>query len=96
MKFLRFVHHRSRDPFLSLIIDKNEMKNPIQMIKQCLEADEPYFVLRGKDLCALPAIERYYEAVRDKVRDPRFIEENEEIMKDFRAFRDEQETHIPD
>ena len=67
------------------------MKNPIQMIKQCLEADEPYFVLRGKDLCALPAIERYYEA-----RDPRFIEEIEEIMKDFRAFRDEQETHIPD
>ena len=54
------------------------MKNPIQMIKQCLEADEPYFVLR------------------DKVRDPRFIEEIEEIMKDFRAFRDEQETHIPD
>lgn len=72
------------------------MKNPIQMIKQCLEADESYFVLRGKDLCALPAIERYYEAVRDKVRDPRFIEEIEEIMKDFRAFRDEQETHIPD
>jgi len=99
LKFLRFVHHQSRDPFLLLIIDKNEMKNPIQMIKQCLEADEPYFVLRGKDLCALPAIECYYEAVRDKVRDPRFIEEIEEIeeiMKDFRAFRDEQETHIPD
>ena len=63
------------------------------MIKQCLANDEPYFLLRGKDLCALPAIERYYEAVRDKVTDPRFIEE---IMKDFRAFRQEQATHIPD
>mgnify|MGYP007002630004 CR=1 FL=1 len=26
----------------------------------------------------------------------KFIEEIEEIMKDFRAFREEQETHIPD
>ena len=72
------------------------MKNPIQIIKQCLANDEPYFLLRGKDLCALPAIERYYEAVRDKVTEPRFIEEIEEIMKDFRAFRQEQATHIPD
>lgn len=63
------------------------------MIKQCLANDEPYFLLRGKDLCALPAIERYYEAVRDKVTEPRFIEE---IMKDFHAFRQEQATHIPD
>ena len=66
------------------------------MIKQCLANDEPYFHLRGKDLCALPAIERYYEAVRDKVTEPRFIEEIEEIMKAFRAFRQEQATHIPD
>ncbi|MDR1380173.1 MAG: hypothetical protein LBJ47_01695 [Tannerella sp.] len=72
------------------------MKNPIQMIKQCLANEEPYFVLRGKDICALPAIEKYCEAVRGKVEDPYFIEEIEEIMKDFRAFREEQETHIPD
>ena len=45
------------------------MKNPIQMIKQCVEKE---------------------------VKDPYFIEEIEEIMKDFRAFREEQETHIPD
>lgn len=72
------------------------MKNPIQMIKQCVANEEPYFVLRGKDICALPAIETYYEAVKGKVKDPYFIEEIEEIMKDFRAFRDEQETHVPD
>ena len=72
------------------------MKNPIQMIKQCNEKDEPYFLLRGQDICALPAIETYYENVKDKVKDSRFIEEIEEIMKDFRAFREEQETHIPD
>jgi hypothetical protein len=66
------------------------------MIKQCVANEEPYFLLRGKDICALPAIEKYYEVVRSKVTDPYFIEEIEEIMKDFRAFLEEQETHIPD
>ena len=37
-----------------------------------------------------------YEEVKKHVKDPYFIEEIEEIMKDFRAFREEQETHIPD
>jgi hypothetical protein len=72
------------------------MKNPIQMIKQCVENEEPYFLLRGKDICAFPAIEKYYEMVLGKVKDPYFIEEIEQIMCDFRAFRNEQETHIPD
>ena len=73
------------------------MKNPIQMIKQCVEKQEPYFVLRGQDVCALAAIETYYEEVRNKVKDPYFIEEIEEIMKDFRAYREEvSNTKIPD
>lgn len=73
------------------------MKNPIQMIKQCVEKEEPYFVLRGQDVCALAAIEAYYEEVRNKVKDPYFIEEIEEIMKDFRAYREEvSNTKIPD
>ena len=45
---------------------------------------------------ALKAIETYYEEVKKHVKDPYFIEEIGEIMKDFRAFREEQETHIPD
>ena len=73
------------------------MKNPIQMIKQCVEKEEPYFVLRGQDVCALAAIETYYEEVRNKVKDPYFIEEIEEVMKDFRAYREEvSNTKIPD
>lgn len=73
------------------------MKNPIQMIKLCVEKEEPYFVLRGQDVCALAAIETYYEEVRNKVKDPYFIEEIEEIMKDFRAYREEvSNTKIPD
>ena len=73
------------------------MKNPIQMIKQCVEKEEPYFVLGGQDVCALAAIETYYEEVRNKVKDPYFIEEIEEIMKDFRAYREEvSNTKIPD
>lgn len=73
------------------------MKTPIQMIKQCVEKEEPYFVLRGQDVCALAAIETYYEEVRNKVKDPYFIEEIEEIMKDFRAYREEvSNTKIPD
>ena len=72
------------------------MKNPIQMIKQCVEKEEPYFLLRGQDICALKAIEAYYEEVKGHVKNPYFIEEIEEIMKDFRAVREEQKTHIPD
>ncbi|MDR1115561.1 MAG: hypothetical protein LBL33_05340 [Tannerella sp.] len=72
------------------------MKNPIVMIKQCIEKEEPYFVLRGQDICALPAIKAYYEAIKQQVKDPYFLEEIEEIMKDFEAYRDEQQTHIPD
>ena len=73
------------------------MKNPIQMIKQCVEKEEPYFVLRGQDVCALAAIETYYDEVRNKVKDPYFIEEIEEIMKDFQAYRKEvSNTKIPD
>ena len=69
----------------------------MQMIKQCVEKEEPYFVLRGQDVCALAAIETYYEEVRNKVKDPYFIEEIEEIMKDFRAYREEvSNTKIPD
>jgi hypothetical protein len=79
-----------------IVVNKKDMKNPIQMIKQCVEKDEPYFLLRGQDVCALPAIKAYYEAVKGKVKDPYFIEEIEEIMKDFQAFLDEQKTHIPD
>lgn len=73
------------------------MKNPIQMIKQCVEKEEPYFLLRGQDRCALRAIETYYEEVKKSVKDPYFIEEIGEIMKDFRAYRQETEkTKIPD
>ena len=73
------------------------MKNPIQMIKQCVVKEESYFVLRGQDVCALAAIESYYGEVRNKVKDPYFIEEIEEIMKDFRAYREEvSNTKIPD
>lgn len=73
------------------------MKNPIQMIKQCVEKDEPYFVLRGQDVCALAAIETYFNEVKGRVKDPYFIEEIEEIMKDFRAYREEvSKTKIPD
>jgi hypothetical protein len=66
------------------------------MIKQCVEKEEPYFVLRGQDICALPAIKAYYEAIKQHVKDPYFLEEIEEIMKDFEAYRNEQQTHIPD
>ena len=62
-----------------------------------MEKEEPYFVLRGQDVCELAAIETYYEEVRNKVKDPYFIEEIEEIMKDFRAYREEvSNTKIPD
>lgn len=86
-------------PFLKEELDIANKKNEesYTMIKQCVEKEEPYFVLRGQDVCALAAIETYYEEVRNKVKDPYFIEEIEEIMKDFRAYREEvSNTKIPD
>lgn len=44
------------------------MKNPIQMIKQCNEKDEPYFLLRGQDICALPAIETYLKGKKQWIQ----------------------------
>lgn len=73
------------------------MKNPIQMIKQCVEKDEPYFLLRGQDKCALAAMEVYLEQVKKSVKNPYFVEEIDEIVKDFRAYRDEvTNMKIPD
>lgn len=72
------------------------MKNPIVMIKQCIEKEEPCFVLRGQDVCALAAIEAYYEAVKKQVEDPYFIDEINEIRKDFCAYFEEQKTKVPD
>lgn len=72
------------------------MKNPIVMIKQCIEKEEPCFVLRGQDVCALAAIDAYYEAVKKQVKDPYFIDEINEIRKDFRAYFEEQKTKVPD
>lgn len=72
------------------------MKNPIVMIKQCIEKEEPYFVLRGQDVCALAAIEAYYNAVKGRVKDQYFIDEINEIRKDFRAYLEEQHTKVPD
>lgn len=65
------------------------MKNPILMIKQCIEKDEPYFVLRGQDICALTAIKAYFEAVKEQVAKPSFLEEIEEIMNDFQTYSEE-------
>lgn len=72
------------------------MKNSIQMIKQCVEKDEPYFLLRGQDVCALVAIEAYYAEINKNVKNPSFVAEIGEIMKDFQAFQKEYITHIPD
>lgn len=72
------------------------MKNPITMIKQCFENDEPYFVLRGQDQCAIAAIEAYYNEVKKQVKDEYFVEEISEIMKDFKAYQEEQKCKIPD
>ena len=40
------------------------MKNPYKIVKDCIENEEPVFVLRGKDIFAIKAIQAYYEAVK--------------------------------
>lgn len=73
------------------------MKNPIKIIKDCIEKDEPYFVLRGKDRFAIDAIYAYYEAVSKGGATTYFVEEINEIRKDFETFASDIENlKIPD
>lgn len=72
------------------------MKNPIRMVKDCFENEEPVFVLRGKDKFAVKAIQAYYEAVKSGGAADDFVNEIDEIKMDFEAFSHECETKIPD
>ena len=72
------------------------MKNPIQMIKQCQANEEPYFILRGKDVCALSAIKKYNETVKAKVSNSYFKEEIDQIMRDFETFAQQEGVALPD
>lgn len=72
------------------------MKNPYKIVKDCVENDEPVFVLRGKDKFALKAIKAYYKAVKDGGASYEFVDEINEIKKDFKAFSRDKNTKIPD
>lgn len=72
------------------------MKNPIKIVKDCFENEEPVFVLRGKDMFAVKAIQAYYEAVKNGGVSDDFVNEISEIKNDFNAFAKENNTKIPD
>ncbi|WP_085537227.1 hypothetical protein [Massilibacteroides vaginae] len=72
------------------------MKNPCKIVKDCIENEEPVFVLRGKDIFAIKAIQAYYESVKNGGAAADFVNEINEICKDFEAFANESNVKIPD
>ncbi len=72
------------------------MKNPYTILKNCIEDEEPVFVLRGKDKFALQAIQAYHEAVKNGGATSDFVNEINEIKMDYEAFANESVVKIPD
>lgn len=72
------------------------MKNPYKIVKDCIENEEPVFVLRGKDKFALQAIQAYYEAVYCGGATDDFVNEIAQIKMDFEAYANESTVKIPD
>lgn len=72
------------------------MKNPCKIVKDCIKNEEPVFVLRGKDKFAIKAIQAYYEAVKNGGATDDFVNEINEINKDFEAYAQESGVKIPD
>lgn len=72
------------------------MKNPYTILKNCIEDEEPVFVLRGKDKFALQAIQAYHEAVNNGGATDDFVNEIAQIKMDFEAFANESIVKIPD
>lgn len=72
------------------------MKNPYTILKNCIENEEPVFVLRGKDKFAVQAIQAYHEAVKNGGVTSDFVNEINEIKMDFEAFANESVVKIPD
>jgi len=76
------------------------MKDIKKMIEDCQEKGEPFFILRGKDMCAIPAINAYLEDCMARGCHTKHICEIEIKLSEFqdhlRSAIDDNTLKIPD
>jgi hypothetical protein len=71
-------------------------KDQKKIVHDALVNDEPVFVLRGKDTCALEALTAYYGACSRVGCTTKFQEEVMECINEFIMHKNEFGTTIPD
>jgi hypothetical protein len=71
-------------------------KDQGRIVKECLNNDEPVFALRGRDICAIPALESYLLACHKAGCSEDFILELIEIIEEFHVHQRQEKPQIPD
>lgn len=73
-------------------------KNPIQMIKDCQESGEPFFVIRAKDKCSLAALGSYNTASHLLDVNDEQLQETQKFFRDFVKWQgdNKDKVKIPD
>lgn len=66
------------------------MKDQKRIVHQALMNEEPVFVLRGRDKCALTALKSYYIRCGADGCSKEFIEDLKECIADFEAYKKEE------
>lgn len=74
------------------------MKDPIKMIKEAQENNEPIFVIRAKDRCAIAALSAYNVACSLVGVEEYHLKETQKIYLKFLEFKNKNfdKTKIPD
>ncbi len=74
------------------------MKDQWKIVKDCRNSEnqEPCIVLRGQDICALPALKEYFKICVMKGCNDEFIKDLSLLISDFEQFQQEETTKIPD
>lgn len=71
-------------------------KDQARILKECLNNDEPVFVLRGRDACAIPALNAYLLQCIKSGCSVEFLKDLKEIIDEFNIHHHTEMTKIPD
>jgi hypothetical protein len=64
-------------------------KSARDIVDRALAADEPVFVIRARDVCAMPALAAYLRQVQVGTSPPELVDSIEKIFKAFRSWQQE-------
>jgi len=70
-------------------------KDQARIVQRCLNDDEPVFALRGQDVCAVPALEKYFDTCVRNGCSQEFLDELNEIIEEFKLHQKTEPTKLP-